>query len=72
MSKGKIPEVIGMLPQVLGNINLEINELKIKTNHRFESIRNHLINLVKDHEAIKNRTQNLTITVKERYLKRES
>ena len=72
MSKGKIPEVIGMLTQVLENVNLEINELKIKTNHRFESIKNHLINLVKDIEAIKNGTQNLTLTMKEGYLKRES
>ena len=42
-----------MLTEVLENVNLEINELKTETKDRFESIENHTMNLVKDHEDIK-------------------
>ena len=38
MSKTEIAEVIGMLTEVLENVNLEINELKIEAKDRFESI----------------------------------
>ena len=53
MSKEEITEVIGMLTEVLENVNLEINELKTETKDRFESIENHMMNLVKDHEDVK-------------------
>ena len=53
MSKGETAEVIGMLTEVLENVNLEINELKIETKDKFESIENHMMNLVKDHEDFK-------------------
>ena len=53
MSKEEITEVIGMLTEVLENVNLEINELMTETKDRFESIENHMMNLVKDHEDVK-------------------
>ena len=53
ISKEEITEVIGMLTEVLENVNLEINKLKTEMKDRFESIENHMINLVKDHEDIK-------------------
>ena len=53
MSKEEIAEVIGMLTEVLENVNLEINELKTETKDRFESIKNYVMNLVKDHEDVK-------------------
>ena len=53
MSKEEITEVIGMLTEVLENVNLEINELKTETKDRFESIENHMMNLVKGHEDFK-------------------
>ena len=53
MSKEEIAEFIGMLTEVLENVKLEINELKTKTKDRFESIEDHMMNLVKDHEDFK-------------------
>ena len=53
MSKEEITEVIGMLTDVLENMNLEINGLKTETKDRFESIGNHTMSLVKDHEDFK-------------------
>ena len=53
MSKEEIAEVNGMLTEVLENVNLELNELKTETKDRFESIENQMMNLVKDHEDIK-------------------
>ena len=49
MPKEEIADVIGMLTGNLENMNLEINELKTETKDRFESIKNHMMNLVKDH-----------------------
>ena len=53
MSKEEITEVVGMLTDVLENMNLEINGLKTETKDRFESIGNHMMSLVKDHEDFK-------------------
>ena len=53
MSKEEIAEFIVMLTEVLENVKLEINELKTKTKDRFESIEDHMMNLVKDHEDFK-------------------
>ena len=53
MSKEEIAEVIRMLAEVFGNANLEINELKTETKDRFESVENHMMNLVIDHEDFK-------------------
>ena len=46
MPKEEIPEVIGMLTEVLENVKLEINKLKTETKDRFESIESHMMNLV--------------------------
>ena len=53
MSKEEIAEVIGMLTEVLENVNLEINKLKTETKDRFESIEKHMMNLVEGHEDVK-------------------
>ena len=53
MSKEEIAEVIRMLAEVFGNANLEINELKTETKDRFESVENHIKNLVIGHEDFK-------------------
>ena len=53
MSKEEIAEVIGMLTEVLENVNLEISKLMTETKDRFEPIENHMLNLVKDHEDFK-------------------
>ena len=53
MLKEEIAEVIGMLTEDLENVNLEINELKTETKDRFELIKNHMMNLVKDHDNVK-------------------
>ena len=53
MSKEEIAEVTGMLMEFLENVNLEINELKTDTKGKFESIENHMMNLVKDNEDVK-------------------
>ena len=50
MSKEEIIEVIGIVTEVLENVNLEISKLKTKTKDRFESIENHMVNLVNDLE----------------------
>ena len=53
MLKEEIAKVIGMLTEDLENVNLEINELKTETKDRFELIKNHMMNLVKDHDSVK-------------------
>ena len=53
MAKEEITEVIGMLADVLENMNLEINGYKTERKDRFESIGNHMMSLVKDHEDFK-------------------
>ena len=50
MSKEEIAEVIGILTEVLGNANLEINELKTKAKDSFQSIEDHRMSLVKYHK----------------------
>ena len=52
-SKEEIAEIIGMLMELLENVNLEINELKTDTKDKFDSIENHMMNLVKDNEDVK-------------------
>ena len=55
-------EIAGRLTEVLETVNLEINELlvlkdfqsqKTEMKDRFESIKNHMINLVKGHNDFK-------------------
>ena len=41
------------IAEVIGNVNLEISELKTETNDRFEFIENHMMNLVTDHKHFK-------------------
>ena len=53
MSKEDIAEVIGTLTDVLETMNIEMNELQTETKDRFESIENHMINLVEDYEELK-------------------
>ena len=53
MSKEELAEVTGMLTEVHENVNLEINKLKAETKDRFELIENHMTNLAKDHEDVK-------------------
>ena len=52
MSKEEIIEVIGMLTDVLENMNLEINGLKTETKDRFESIGNHMPGNAKYSDAV--------------------
>ena len=53
MSKKDIAEVIRMSAEVLENFKLEINDLRTETKESFGSIKNHIMNLVKDHEECK-------------------
>ena len=53
MSKEQITEVIRILTKILENVNIEFNELMAETKGRFESIKNHMMNLVKDHKGFK-------------------
>ena len=53
MSQEQITEVIGILTKILENVNIEINKLMAETKGRFESIKNHMMNLVKDHKSFK-------------------
>ena len=53
MSQEQITKVIGILTKILENVNIEINKLMAETKGRFESIKNHMMNLVKDHKSFK-------------------
>ena len=53
MSQEQITEVIGILTKILENVNIEINKHMAETKGRFESIKNHMMNLVKDHKGFK-------------------
>ena len=53
LPKEEIADAIGMLTEILENMNLEISKLKTETKDRFESIKNHMMNLVKDHKDFK-------------------
>ena len=41
------------IAEVIGNVNLEISELKTETNDRFEFIESNMMNLVTDHKHFK-------------------
>ena len=72
MSKEEIAEVIGMLTEVLENVDLEINELKTETKGRFESIKNHMKNLVKDHEDFKEWNTKSNVKNEKRLVEKEN
>ena len=72
MSKEEIAEVIGMLTEVLENVDLEINELKSETKGRFESIKNHMKSLVKDHEDFKEWNTKSNVKNEKRLVEKEN
>ena len=60
-------------------MNLKISELKTETKNRFESIENHVMNLVKDHEDFrewntksKNNSERRLIEEENHHLKKKS